>query len=81
MESFAFPAKNNSINTEIPQKCSKLYYFSLESFEYSLYVLNWRNAWIKKAKPHKQSLVEGGQNGIQVLGICRFAPEEFGNKD
>ena len=35
----------------------------------------------QKAKPHKQSLVEGGQNGIWVLGICRFAPEEFGNKD
>ena len=35
----------------------------------------------QKAKPHKQSLVVGGQNGILVLGICRFAPEEFGNKD
>ena len=47
MESFAFPAKINSISTEILQKCSKLYYFSLESLEYSLYVLNWyskRNA-------------------------------------
>ena len=36
MESFAFPAKINSISMEIPQKCSKLYYFSLESLEYSL---------------------------------------------
>ena len=41
MESFAFPAKINSISTEIPQKCSKLYYFSLESLRYSLYILNW----------------------------------------
>ena len=35
----------------------------------------------QKAKPHKQSLIVGGQNGVQVWGICRFAPEEFGNKD
>ena len=78
MESFAFPAKNNSISTEIPQKCSKLYYFSLESLEYSL---NLEKCMNQKAKPHKQSLVEGGQNGIRVLGICRFATEEFGKKD
>ena len=38
MESFAFPAKINSISTEIPQKCSKLYYFLLESLEYSLFI-------------------------------------------
>ena len=85
MESFAFLAKINSISTEIPQKCSKLYYFSLESLEYSLYVLNWyvlKEKWMnQKAKPHKQSLAEGGQNAIRVLGICCFAPEEFGNKD
>ena len=34
----------------------------------------------QKAKPHKQSLVVGGQNGIQVLDTCRFAREGFGNK-
>ena len=37
MESFAFPDKINSIITEIPQKCSKLLFFSLESFKDSLY--------------------------------------------
>ena len=31
MESFAFPEKINSISTEIPQKCSRLLFFSLES--------------------------------------------------
>ena len=31
----------------------------------------------QKAKPHKQSLLVGDQNGIQVLGLCRFASEEF----
>ena len=40
MESFAFPPKINPISTEIPQKSSKLYYFSLESLEYSLYIWN-----------------------------------------
>ena len=35
----------------------------------------------QKAKPHKQSLVVGGQNGIWDLGISRFALEEFGIKD
>ena len=38
MESFAFPPKINPISTEIPQKSSKLYYFSLKSLEYSLYI-------------------------------------------
>ena len=38
MESFAFPAKSNSISTEIPQKCSKLYFVSLESLEYSFFM-------------------------------------------
>ena len=41
MESFAFPDKINSINTDIWRKCSKLFFFSLESFEYSLYILDW----------------------------------------
>ena len=53
MESFAFPDKINSISTEIPQKCSKLYFFSLESFKDSLYVwdvFSKGKAWIKKAK-------------------------------
>ena len=34
MESFAFPAKINSISAKIPQMWSKLYFFSLESLEY-----------------------------------------------
>ena len=38
MESFAFPDKIKSISTENPQKCSKLFFFSLELFEYSLYI-------------------------------------------
>ena len=38
LESLAFPAKINSISTEILQKCSKLYIISLESLEVSLYV-------------------------------------------
>ena len=52
MESFAFPAKINSISTEIPQKWSKWYLFSLESLEYFLYILDWYSktkAWIKQA--------------------------------
>ena len=36
MESFAFPDKINSLSIEIPQKCSKLCFFSLESFEMQL---------------------------------------------
>ena len=37
-ESFALADKINSISTEIPLKCSKLSFFSLESLEDSLYV-------------------------------------------
>ena len=36
MESFAFPAKMTSISTEMLRKCSKLYFFSLDSLEYSI---------------------------------------------
>ena len=39
-KSFAFADKINSITTEIPQKCSKLSFFSLESLEHSLYVFS-----------------------------------------
>ena len=84
VESFAFPAKINSISTEIPQKNSKLYYFSLESLERILprfELILKEKCMNQKAKPHKQSLVVGGQNGIRVLGVCRFATQEFGNKD
>ena len=81
MENFAFPAKINSISTEIPQKCSKLYYFSLESLPLCFGLVLKDKCMNQKAKPHKRSLTVGGQNGIQVWGICRFAPEEFGNKD
>ena len=52
MESFAFPDKINSISSEIPQKCSKLYFFSLESLD-SLYfwdVFSKGKASIKKSK-------------------------------
>ena len=38
MESFAFPDRINPIRTEITQTYSKLYFFSLESFEDPLYV-------------------------------------------
>ena len=51
MESFAFHIKINSRSTEIPQKSSKFYFFSLEFHEYSLYVLDWYskgNTGIKK---------------------------------
>ena len=41
MESFAYSDKINSISTENPQKSSKLFFFSLELFEYSLYILDW----------------------------------------
>ena len=33
-----------------------------------------------KTKPHKRSLVVEDQNDVKVLGLCRYAPEEFGNK-
>ena len=33
MDSFAFPDRINPISTEIPQMCSKLYSFSLESLD------------------------------------------------
>ena len=35
----------------------------------------------QKAKPHKQSLVVGDQNGIRVLGLCRFISEKFVHND
>ena len=35
----------------------------------------------QKAKPHKQSLVVGDQNGIRVLGMCRFVSEAFDRND
>ena len=40
MKSFTFPDMINSISTENPQKCSKLYNISLESLEDSVYVLD-----------------------------------------
>ena len=40
MESCVFPDKISSISTEILQKYSKLFFCSLESFEYSLYILD-----------------------------------------
>ena len=84
MESFAFPAKINSISTEILRKCSKLYFFSLESLEYSFlcFGLVLKEKCInQKAKPHKPSLVVGLQNGIWVLGLSCFVSEEFDNND
>ena len=77
MESFAFPNKINSISTEIPQKCSKLYFFSLESgitktlpLRFGLVLKEKRMN--KKTKPHKQSLVVGDQNGIRESKIRFF---------
>ena len=84
MESFAFPAKINSISTEILRKCSKLYFFSLESLEYSFlcFGLVLKEKCInQKAKPHKPSSVVGLQNGIWVLGLSCFVSEEFDNND
>ena len=81
MESVAFPDKINLKSTEILRKCSKLYFFSLESLEYSFLCFGLvlkEKCMNQKAKPHKQSLVVGGQNGIRVLGVCRFATQEFG---
>ena len=40
MESFTFPYIINPISIDIPQTYSKLYLFSLESFEDPLYVWN-----------------------------------------
>ena len=55
--------------------------FSLESFELHFgLVLNGKRM-NQKAKPHKRSLVVGDQNGIQVLGMCRFVSEEFDHID
>ena len=61
--------------------CRKLFFFSLESFENGIpihfgLVLNG-NHKNQKAKPHKRSLVVGDQNGMRVLGLCRFVYEEF----
>jgi len=66
MESFAFPDKINLISTKITLKCSKLF-FSLESFDPLHFGLVLKGKHMKqKAKPHKQSLVVGDQNGIRV---------------
>ena len=84
MESFAFPAKINSISTEILRKCSKLYFFSLESLEYSFlcFGLVLKEKCInQKAKPHKPSSVVGLQNGIWVFGLSCFVSEEFDDND
>ena len=84
MESFAFPAKINSISTEILRKCSKLYFFSLESLEYSFlcFGLVLKEKCInQKAKPHKPSSVVELQNGIWVLSLSCFVSEEFDNND
>ena len=58
------------ISTDILQKCSKLFFFSMESFELHFgLVLNGKRM-NQKAKPHKRSMVVGNQNGIRVLGMC-----------
>ena len=84
MESFAFRDRINLIITDIKQKCSKLYFFSLESLEYSFlcFGLVLKEKCInQKAKPHKPSSVVGLQNGIWVLGLSCFVSEEFDNND
>ena len=74
MESFAFPAKINSIRTDIPPKCTKLYCTILHlNTPFKFWTGTQKN---QKAKAPKQSVVVGAQNGIPVLGICRFASEE-----
>ena len=58
----------NLISTDIPQKCSK-FFFSMESFELHFgLVLNGKRM-NQKAKPRKQSLVVGDQNGITGFGF------------
>ena len=44
-------------------------------------VWGFGNRMNQKAKPHKQSLIVGDQNGIRVLGLCRFVYEEFDYND
>ena len=69
------------ISTDILQKCSKLSFFSMESFElHFVLVLNGKRI-NQKAKPNKRSLVVGDQTGIQVLGLCCFVSEEFDHND
>ena len=43
------------------------------------YILDWYNGkrMNQNAKPHKQFLVVGDQNGIRAFGLCRFVSEEF----
>ena len=71
----------NLISTDIPQNCSKLFFFSLESFELHFGLVLNGKCMNKKPKPHKQSLVVGDQNGIRVLGLWRFVSEEFDHND
>ena len=67
----------NLISTDIPQKCSKLFFFSMESFELHFGLVLDGKSMNQKAKPHKRSLVVGEQNGIRVLGLCRFVSKEL----
>ena len=70
-DSFAFPVKINSISIEIPLKDSKLYFFSLESFEESLYardVFRKGKASMKKSKTCFYSNLVGKQKFHKVLG-------------
>ena len=75
MESVAFPNKINSISTEISQKSSKLYIFSLESFEDFLYVwdvFSKAKTWIKNSKTCSKRC--WGSNQVTTfwrLGISR----------
>ena len=55
--------------------------FSLESFESHFGLVLNSKRMNQKAKPHKRSLVEGDQNDILVLGLCRFVSEEFDHND
>ena len=66
----------NLISTDITQKCSK-FFFSMESFELHFGLVFNGKRMNQKAKTHKRSLVVKDQNGIQVLGLCRFVSEEF----
>ena len=71
MESFAFPDRINPIRTEITQTYSKLYFFSLESFEESLYamdVFRKGKASMKKSKTCFYSNLVGKQKFHKVLG-------------
>ena len=82
MESFAFLGKRNSISNEIPQfRKLHCFYWNLMNTPLHFGLVLKGEHMNKTSKAHKQSLVAGEENGVQVLGLCRFVSEEFDNND